>query len=130
MPSLHPNPLVRVVLLGVGWLAIVLGVLGIFLPLLPTTPFLLLAAGCFARSSERFYQWLVEHPRLGPWFRGYLDGQGIPLKGKLYSIALMWISIGISCWIVPILWARIGMLLTAVLVTIWIARQKTLELQP
>lgn len=130
MPSLHPNPLVRVVLLGVGWLAIVLGVLGIFLPLLPTTPFLLLAAGCFARSSERFYQWLVEHPRLGPWFRGYLDGQGIPLKAKLYSIALMWISIGISCWIVPILWARLGMLLTAVLVTIWIARQKTLELQP
>ncbi|TWH76650.1 hypothetical protein LX59_00695 [Azomonas agilis] len=129
MPSPHPNPLVRMVLLGAGWLAIVLGVLGIFLPLLPTTPFLLLAAACFARSSERFYQWLISHPRLGPWFRDYLDGQGIPLKGKVYAIGLMWMSISISCWIVPIFWARMGMLLTAMLVTIWIVRQKTRVIQ-
>lgn len=89
-------------------------------------PFLLLAAACFARSSPRFYQWLVEHPRLGPWIRDYLDGNGIPLKGKVYAIGLMWLSIGISCYLVPLPWARGFMLTSAVLVTVYILRQKTL----
>ncbi|KIZ37824.1 MULTISPECIES: YbaN family protein [Stutzerimonas stutzeri subgroup] len=122
----HRNPLIRSILLGVGWLAVVLGFVGIFLPVLPTTPFLLLAAACFVRSSQRFYDWLVGHPRLGPWFRDYLEGNGIPLKGKVYAIATMWISIGISCWLVPLMWARIGMLLSATLVTLYILRQRTL----
>ena len=85
-----------------------------------------LAAACFARSSPRFYQWLVEHPRLGPWIRDYLDGNGIPLKGKVYAIGLMWLSIGISCYLVPLPWARGFMLTSAVLVTVYILRQKTL----
>ncbi|MCW3150760.1 YbaN family protein [Stutzerimonas stutzeri] len=123
----HRNPMVRYVLLTIGWLAVTLGVIGIFLPVLPTTPFMLLAAACFVRSSERFYVWLVEHPRLGPWFRDYLEGNGIPLKGKAYTILTMWVSIGISCWLVPILWARIGMLLSAALVTLYIIKQKTLR---
>ena len=72
--------MLRYVLLAIGWLSVALGVIGIFLPVLPTTPFLLLAAACFARSSPRFYQWLVEHPRLGPWIRDYLDGNGIDRK--------------------------------------------------
>ncbi|MFJ3484234.1 YbaN family protein [Pseudomonas sp. NPDC090202] len=118
---------VRVLLLGVGWLSVVLGVVGIFLPVLPTTPFLLLAAACFARSSPRFYRWLVEHPRLGPWIRDYLGGHGIPLKAKVYAIGLMWISISVSCWLVPLVWARGFMLVSAVLVTVWILRQKTLR---
>jgi len=119
--------LVRFLLQGLGWLSVALGVIGIFLPVLPTTPFLLLAAGCFARSSPRFYAWLVNHPRLGPWIRGYLDGEGIPLKGKVYAIGLMWLSIGVSCYLVPSPWARGFMLTSAVLVTIYILRQKTLR---
>lgn len=122
----HRNPLVRSALLTAGWLAVALGVIGIFLPVLPTTPFLLLAAACFVRSSQRFYRWLVDHPHLGPWFRDYLEGNGIPLKGKAYAIATMWVSIGISCWLVPLFWARIGMLLSASLVSLYILRQKTL----
>jgi uncharacterized membrane protein YbaN (DUF454 family) len=120
------HPAVRYVLLAVGWLCIVLGVIGIFLPVLPTTPFLLLAAACFVRSSRRFYLWLVTHPRLGPWIRDYLDGQGIPLKGKVYAIGLMWVSIGFSCYLVPMIWARVFMLSSAVLVTLYILKQKTL----
>ncbi|MDF2394418.1 DUF454 family protein [Pseudomonas sp. 3MA1] len=117
----------RYVLLAIGWLSVALGVIGIFLPVLPTTPFLLLAAACFARSSPRFYQWLVQHPRLGPWICNYLDGNGIPLKGKVYAIGLMWLSIGLSCYLVPSIWARSFMLTSAVLVSIYILRQKTLR---
>ncbi|WP_217477160.1 YbaN family protein [Stutzerimonas stutzeri] len=123
---MYRNPVVRYVLLGVGWLSVVLGVVGIFLPVLPTTPFLLLAAACFVRSSRRFYNWLVMHPRLGPWFRDYLEGNGVPLKGKIYSIVAMWLSISLSCWLVPMPWARIGMLTSATLVTVYILRLKTL----
>jgi uncharacterized membrane protein YbaN (DUF454 family) len=118
---------VRYLLQGIGWLSVALGVIGIFLPVLPTTPFLLLAAACFARSSPRFYHWLVDHPRLGPWIGGYLNGEGIPLKGKVYAIGLMWISIGVSCWLVPMVWARVFMGVSAVLVTVYILRQKTLR---
>lgn len=116
----------RALLLGVGWLSVALGVIGIFLPVLPTTPFLLLAAACFVRSSPRLYTWLVTHPRLGPWIRDYLDGEGIPLKAKLYSIGLMWPSILLSCYLVPQPYARLFMLTSAVLVTVYIVRQKTL----
>ena len=120
------NPLVRYLLLAVGWLSVTLGFIGIFVPVLPTTPFLLLAAACFVRSSRRVYDWLVTHPRLGPWFRDYLDGNGIPLKGKVYAIGTMWLSIGISCWLVPLFWARLGMLISATLVTLYILGLKTL----
>lgn len=120
------NPLVRYALLTIGWLSVALGVIGIFLPVLPTTPFLLLAAACFMRSSRRFYHWLVEHPHLGPWIRDYLEGNGIPLKGKLYALGLMWLSIGFSCFLVPLFWARLFMLTSAVLVSLYILKQKTL----
>jgi hypothetical protein len=120
------NPLIRYALLALGWLCVALGVIGIFLPILPTTPFLLLAAACFVRSSKRFYLWLVLHPRLGPWVRDYLEGQGIPLKAKVYSIVLMWLSITLSCYLVPLFWARAFMLTSAILVSIYILKQKTL----
>jgi len=116
----------RWLLLGIGWLSVALGVIGIFLPILPTTPFLLLAAACFVRSSRRVYIWLVTHPRLGPWIRDYLDGEGIPFKAKAWAIGLMWTSILLSCYLVPLLPARLFMLTSAVLVTVYILRQKTL----
>lgn len=119
------NPVIRYVLLAIGWLSVALGVIGIFLPLLPTTPFLLLAAACFMRSSKRFYLWLVNHRQLGPWIVDYLNGQGIPLKGKVYTISLMWLSIGLSCYLVPLFWARAFMLTSAVLVSLYILSRKT-----
>ncbi|MGE8499255.1 MAG: YbaN family protein [Pseudomonas sp.] len=123
---INRNPAIRYALLAVGWLSVALGVIGIFVPILPTTPFLLLAAACFMRSSERFYHWLVDHPHLGPWIRDYLEGNGIPLKGKVYALGLMWLSIGFSCYLVPLFWARLFMLTSAVLVSLYILKQKTL----
>ena len=119
------NPVIRYVLLAIGWLSVALGVIGIFLPVLPTTPFLLLAAACFMRSSKRFYLWLVNHRQLGPWIIDYLGGQGIPLKGKVSAIGLMWLSISLSCYLVPLFWARAFMLTSAVVVSVYILRQKT-----
>lgn len=116
----------RYLLLTAGWASLVLGVIGIFLPVLPTTPFLLLSAACFVRSSRRLYLWLVGHPRLGPWIVDYLDGKGLPLKAKVYAIVLMWAGIGLSCYLVPLLWARGFMLASAVLVSLYILTRPTL----
>ena len=121
------NPVIRFALLVVGWLSVALGVIGIFLPVLPTTPFLLLAAACFMRSSKRFYLWLINHRHLGPWIVDYLQGEGIPLKAKVYAISLMWLSIGVSSYLVPLFWARAFMLTSAVLVSVYILKQKTLN---
>jgi uncharacterized membrane protein YbaN (DUF454 family) len=122
----HRNAAVRYTLFLLGWLSVLLGVLGIFLPVLPTTPFLLLATACFMRSSPRFYNWLIDHSYLGPWIHGYLDGNGIPWRAKVYAILLMWSSIALSCYLLPFIWARILMLISAILVTQYILRQKNL----
>ena len=67
-----------------------------FVPLLPTIPFLLLAAACYARSSERFYHWLLNNRWFGSYIRNYREGKGVPLKVKIFTIALLWIVIGCS----------------------------------
>ncbi len=121
-----PRPVNSVVLRQVlkvcGLLCVGLAVVGIFLPLLPTVPLLLLAAACFARSSERFHAWLLEHTYLGPMIRDYLDGQGIPLKAKISAIALMWAAIAISLYVVSVDWVRLLLIAIAAGVTIYLAR--------
>lgn len=121
------NPLIRVTLIAIGWLSIVLGVIGIFLPLLPTTPFLLLAAACFARSSNRFHTWLLSHPYLGDYIKLYLDGKGIPLRAKVYILVAMWITIATSFYFVAVLAARIILPIVAICVTFYICRLPTLK---
>lgn len=105
---LSGNKMLRVFLIVCGFLSVGVAILGIFLPLLPTVPLLLLAAACFARSSERFHCWLLEHPHLGPMVRDFLTGQGIPLRAKVTSIALVWISIAISiCFLISLFWVKV-----------------------
>ena len=73
-----------------GVLAVILGILGIFLPLLPTTPFLLLASACFARGSVRLHRWLLGHPVFGGYLANFEAGRGIPLKDKIVATAMLW----------------------------------------
>jgi hypothetical protein len=87
---------IRLLLVIAGTLSVGLGILGIFVPVLPTTPFLLLAAACYARSSERFYGWLLNNKWFGNYIRSYLERKGIPLKVKVLTITLLWITIGSS----------------------------------
>ncbi|SFD96751.1 YbaN family protein [Massilia yuzhufengensis] len=76
-----------------GALAVLLGILGIFLPLLPTTPFLLLASWCFARGSERLHRWLLSHRVFGEYLRNFEAGRGIPLTAKIVATVLLWSSL-------------------------------------
>jgi uncharacterized membrane protein YbaN (DUF454 family) len=124
------NKVIKALVLFVGGLSVVLGVIGIFLPVMPTTPFLLLAAACFMRTSPKFYNWLVGHPKLGKYLVYYLEGKGIPLKAKVYTIATMGISMGVTCYFVPVTAVRILLPLVGVLVTLYIVRQPTLALLP
>lgn len=86
-------------LIALGWISVILGVFGIFLPLLPTVPFLLLAAWCFAKSSPRFHDWLLNHPKLGPIVKTWQQRGGIPKRIKQRTIVLLWASMGFTMWI-------------------------------
>jgi uncharacterized membrane protein YbaN (DUF454 family) len=83
-------------LIGAGTLSTALGIIGIFVPILPTTPFLLLAAACYMRSSERFYQWLINNRVFGAYIRNYIEGRGMPVRIKIFTILLLWLAIGLS----------------------------------
>ncbi len=100
--------LLRLFWSALGCLAISLGVLGIFLPLLPTTVFLLLAAFCFARSSPRLHAWLVEHPTLGPPILNWRDYRAISQRAKVLAVSTMGVVLlaglvlGLSAWLVTL----------------------------
>ncbi len=116
------NNVVRLLLLGVGNVSVALGVVGIILPLLPTTPFLLLAAACYVRSSNTFYSWLVAHPVLSKYILAYLNGEGIPRKAKHYTLFTMWLTMTVSAVIVPLWQVQILLLGIALLVSTYIWR--------
>ena len=82
----------KYVYLFIGSLSLILGVIGIFLPILPTTPFLLLSAALFFRSSPRAYDWLLTHKYLGPYIRSFREDRMIPLRAKIISISLLWLT--------------------------------------
>lgn len=103
-----PTRLVRVALIGGGSIALGLGLLGIWLPVLPTTPFLLVAAACFARSSDRLMQWMLDHPRLGPVIESWRRDHSIPGPVKYGSLFVAWTAIGTAVvFVVEPTWLRI-----------------------
>ena len=123
----HLNATLRWILLAVGFAAVALGVIGIFLPILPTVPFLLLALACFGRSSQRFYSWLLEHAHLGPIVRPYLDGKGLTRASKLKAITLVWFSIAVSIlFLLETTWIRVVLLIVACSVSLYLLRLPTL----
>lgn len=111
-----------------GLLALGLGILGIFLPILPTTPLLLLAAALFLRSNRGLYDWLLNHPRLGPYIRNFMEYKAIPLKIKVLSVTLVWITL-LNCAIfVADHWAlRLFFIVLAAAITVHILSYKTLK---
>ncbi len=122
----HESGAVRTTLIIVGTIAVIVGVIGIFLPLLPTTPFLLLAAACYARSSRRFYTWIQTNPWFGAYISDYRAGRGVPMKVKASTLVLLWATILASAgFFVDSLHIRALLLAIALAVTLHVLSIRT-----
>ena len=113
---------------AVGLVAVGLGLLGMFLPLLPTTPFLLLAAALFFRSSPGLYAWLLGHRTLGPYIRNFREHKTIPLRAKIISVSMVWLTLLYCAYILheqP--WLSALMIALAIAITWHILSYKTLR---
>lgn len=122
------GPVGRLVLKAVGLLSVGLAFAGAVLPLLPTTPFVLLAAACFARSSPRFHAWLYDHPWFGPPLRSWKEHRAIPRSSRRAALALLWITFPISIVLIPApLWGRAILAGILVIATIVVVRLPVLE---
>ncbi len=118
----------KYLLIILGSISLVLGVIGIFLPLLPTTPFLLLSATLYVRSSERLYQWLIHQKYLGSYIRNFREHRAIPLRAKILSTSMVWITL-IYCatTVSEAIWVSILFIALAAGITWHIRSYKTLK---
>ena len=118
----------RILLVIAGTVCVGLGIVGIFVPVLPTTPFLLLAAACYARSSQRFHGWLLNNKWFGSYIRNYLERKGITLRAKIITLSLLWITIGVSvAFAVETLVLKLILIIIAIGVSIHILSLRTLK---
>ena len=112
--------LMKAVLFACGTLCVGLGIIGMFLPIMPTTVFLLLAAACYARSSERFHQKLVQNSWLGPYLQ---QSRGLTLRQKATILGLLWIGLGATAfWTTQALWLRLILAGIGLAVTLHVVR--------
>ena len=119
----------RIFLIIVGSVSLVLGILGIFLPMLPTTPFLLLSAAAWVKASPSLYEWLLNHRVFGEYIRNFREHRAIPLRVKIISVSMVWLTIG-YCIIAVVdewWWAQLLMALLAIAISWHILSFATLE---
>ena len=116
-----PNRTAKLVMKIIGTVFLIIGGMGIILPLLPTTPFLLLALACYAKSSERLYHWLLYNKWFGEYIKNWHEGRGIPVKTKILTIAFLFITIGYSTvYVVPFFIGKAFLIMIAICVSIHI----------
>lgn len=119
----HANPGMRIAFVALGCLCVALGVAGAFLPLLPTTPFMLLAAACFARASTRFYNWLLNTRAFGPSILEWRLHRSIPYRVKLIAITMMALTLSISViWVIEEPWLQALCAALGMLLAVWMYR--------
>jgi uncharacterized membrane protein YbaN (DUF454 family) len=124
------SPLWRVVLLVVGTAALILAVIGIFLPVLPTTPFLLVTAACYARASTRLYEWLLGQPSLGPIIVEWRRSRSLPPGVKERALVAMAVTFTISIVVVDVLLLRAGLVVAAIVLATFLYRIPTAQRAP
>ncbi|MBO1501290.1 DUF454 family protein [Serratia proteamaculans] len=118
----------RWLLIILGWLAVVLATLGVVLPLLPTTPFLLLAAWCFARSSPRFHAWLLYRSWFGSYLRHWQQHRALPPGAKWKAVLMIVLTFAVSLWLVKIWWVRGILLVMLAILLIFMLRLPVVDL--
>lgn len=127
LPRFKRETVKRNLLITAGFACLLLGAVGIFVPVLPTTPFLLLAAGLFLRSSSRLYLWITHHRIFGTFIRNYRRFHAVPLRSKVIALVLLWLTICYSLiWVADAWWLRGLLFLVASAVSVHILRMKTL----
>lgn len=112
--NVDKNIPLRYLWLGLGLLCTGLGFIGAFLPVMPTTVFLLLAAYFFARSSPKFYNWIMNHKVFGQFIRDWRAGLGIPMRAKILAVSMIVLTIGYSITVVPVIWVKVLLIITGV----------------
>ena len=110
-----------------GTIFVGLGIAGIILPLVPATPFLLLASACYLRGSERLHSWLMNHRLMGPYLRNFKEQRAMPLGAKVGTIALLWVSIAFSVATFDRLSVQLTLVFTAICTTTYVLRLRTLR---
>jgi uncharacterized membrane protein YbaN (DUF454 family) len=119
----HASPLVRALFLTGGTVCVALGFVGLFVPVLPTTPFMLLAAACYARASPRLYDWLLANRTFGPLIYEWRKHRSIPYRTKIGAIALMGSTLAVSIVLfVEPLWLKLALALVGVALAVWLYR--------
>ena len=128
-PKNRKQKIVRALFLVAGTFSLVLGAIGVFLPILPTTPFLLLSAACYLRSSQRMHNWLLGNRWFGEYIRNYQEGRRIPFKTKIVALVFLWAAIIYSAFIAldEILIAQVALLIIAFGVSIHLIRLPNLK---
>lgn len=118
----------KILLTILGLISLGLGILGAFLPVLPTTPLLLLAAFLFLRSNRRLYDWLMNHPKMGPYITNFIKHKAIPLRVKVIAVSTLWLTLLYCAVFVAEHWAfRSFFILLAICITWHILSYKTLK---
>lgn len=118
--------LTRILLITAGTISVGLGIVGMFVPLLPTTPFLLLGAVCYGKSSDHLYRRLIENRVCGSYITNYRERGGITRRQKVTVLAVLWLSMANTAWfLAPVIWVKILLLLVASAVTFYLVRLKT-----
>jgi uncharacterized membrane protein YbaN (DUF454 family) len=118
----------KMILMICGWLLLVLAIIGIVLPVLPTTPFVIAAAACFSVGDPQMYHRLETSKVFGPYIEGWRTKQGISAARKASAIATLWVLMGVSIWITQKLWLTMLLLFIAIGVTIHLLLMKTKKL--
>lgn len=117
----------RIILIIIGTLSLIIGFIGVVIPVLPTTPFLLLAAACYMRGSKRIHNWMINNSVFGDFIRNYMERKGITIKQKIITISFLWITIGFSMYyLIDSFLIKIALLIIAMVVSIHILLIHTL----
>ncbi|SHM92587.1 YbaN family protein [Gracilibacillus kekensis] len=110
-----------------GSISLIIGLIGIIVPLLPTTPLVILAAFCFGKSSKALHQWLVTNKYFGKYLADYQSGKGVPIRIKLFAVIIVWTSVLFTLTVIPLFYVKVFMIGVALFVTIFISTSPLLK---